>query len=86
MGERVLTSTLMIDTGDPVTAENLYKILLPEVRTTKTKHSKISIGKKNGILYLDIEAKTIAGLRALLNSYLRWIATSIDLFYLKKDK
>ncbi|MCX8181638.1 MAG: KEOPS complex subunit Pcc1 [Candidatus Methanomethyliaceae archaeon] len=86
MGEEILTSTLMIDAGDPVTAENLYKILLPEVKTTKTKHSRISIRRENGVLYLDFETKTVAGLRALLNSYLRWIATSIDLFNWKREK
>lgn len=70
----------MIDTKDPVIAENLYRILLPEVRTTKAKSSKIFIRNEGGALYLDIEASTIASLRALLNSYLRWIATSIELF------
>ncbi|MBC7113115.1 MAG: hypothetical protein H5T34_03730 [Candidatus Methanomethyliales bacterium] len=84
MVEYNINSTLVINTGDPTIAENLYKILLPEVKTTKAKHSKVSIRSENGILYLDMEAKTIAGLRALLNSYLRWIATSIDLLSWKE--
>jgi len=78
VAECYITSTLVINAGDPVIAENLYKILIPEVKTTKSKHSRVSIRSENGVLYLDIEAKTIAGLRALLNSYLRWIATSLD--------
>jgi len=75
----------MISIGDPTIAEKLYRILLPEVKTTKSKQSKISIRRDNGVIYIDIEAKTIAGLRALLNSYLRWIATSIDLLYSKEN-
>ena len=84
MAECYITSTLVVNTGDPVIAENLCKILLPEVKTTKTKHSRVSIRSENGVLYLDMEAKSIAGLRALLNSYLRWIATSIDLLCWKE--
>jgi tRNA threonylcarbamoyladenosine modification (KEOPS) complex Pcc1 subunit len=80
LAEKSLVSTLMIYTKDPVIAENLYRILLPEVRTTKAKSSKIFIRREGSALYLDIEASTIANLRALLNSYLRWIATSIELF------
>lgn len=82
MLEGFLTSTLIICTGDPSIAENLYKILIPEVKSTKTKSSKISIKIEDGCIYLEIEAKTIAGLRALLNSYLRWVSTSMELFNL----
>ncbi|MGQ9759340.1 MAG: KEOPS complex subunit Pcc1 [Candidatus Methanomethylicaceae archaeon] len=78
--DKALTSTLIIETEDPSMAENLYRILIPEVKTTKTKSSKVSIRREGGRLYLEIEANSIASLRALLNSYLRWIGASMDIF------
>jgi tRNA threonylcarbamoyladenosine modification (KEOPS) complex Pcc1 subunit len=78
-----IKSKLIINIDDPILADNIYRILIPEVKTTKS--SKISIVKNNDnnvILY--IEAKTIPGLRAILNSYLRWINSCLDVFSLKE--
>jgi tRNA threonylcarbamoyladenosine modification (KEOPS) complex Pcc1 subunit len=78
-----IKSKLIINIDDPILADNIYRILIPEVKTTKS--SKISIVKNNDnnvILY--IEARTIPGLRAILNSYLRWINSCLDVFSLKE--
>ncbi|MCQ5336807.1 MAG: hypothetical protein NO475_01245 [Candidatus Methanomethylicia archaeon] len=78
-----IKSKLIINIDDPILADNIYRILIPEVKTTKS--SKISIVKNNDnnvILY--IEAKTIPGLRAILNSYLRWINSCLEVFSLKE--
>jgi tRNA threonylcarbamoyladenosine modification (KEOPS) complex Pcc1 subunit len=79
-----IKSKLIINIDDPILADNIYRILIPEVKTTKS--SKISIVKNNDnnvILY--IEAKTIPGLRAILNSYLRWINSCLEVFSLKEN-
>jgi tRNA threonylcarbamoyladenosine modification (KEOPS) complex Pcc1 subunit len=78
-----IKSKLIINIDDPILADNIYRILIPEVKTTKS--SKMSIVKNNDnnvILY--IEAKTIPGLRAILNSYLRWINSCLEVFSLKE--
>jgi len=80
-----IKSTLKIELGDPDLAEKLYRTILPEVETTKSKASKASICQDGGTLYIDIEAATIAGVRALLNSYIRWITTSLEVVNLKGD-
>lgn len=74
----------MIESENEELTNSLYKILLPEVKTTKSKSTKVSIKRENKNLYLYIEAKTTAGLRAILNSYLRWINSSLEILELNK--
>ena len=80
-----IRSTLVIDFGDPSLAEKFYYILLPEVKTTKPKTAKATIALEGSSLAIKIEASTIASLRALLNSYIRWISTSLEVVNLKGD-
>jgi len=80
-----IKSNLKIELGDPDLAEKLYRAILPEVATTKSKVSKVSIRREGGALTIEIEAVTIAGVRALLNSYIRWITTSLEVVNLKGD-
>jgi tRNA threonylcarbamoyladenosine modification (KEOPS) complex Pcc1 subunit len=78
-------SDLKIHLNDPDLAKKLYKAILPEVSTTKSKASKVSIHLKDGTLHMEIEAATVAGVRALLNSYIRWITTSLEVVTLEGD-
>lgn len=78
-------SVLKIHLGNPDLAEKLYKAILPEVSTTKSKVSKVSIYLEGGTLHMEIEAATVAGVRALLNSYIRWITTSLEVVNLEGD-
>jgi tRNA threonylcarbamoyladenosine modification (KEOPS) complex Pcc1 subunit len=78
-------SKLQIDLGDADLAEKLEEVLLPEAESTKSKGSKVSLKAEGGVLSLEIEAPTVASLRALLNSYIRWISTSLDVVCLKGD-
>ncbi len=78
-----IKSKLIINIDDPIVANNIYKILIPEVKTTKS--SKISIIKINdNSIHLYIETKTIPSLRAILNSYLRWINSCLEIFSWKE--
>ncbi|MCS7098060.1 MAG: KEOPS complex subunit Pcc1 [Candidatus Methanomethyliaceae archaeon] len=74
-----ISSTLVIETTSEKIADSLYKVLVPEVRTTKSKSTRISIRREGQNLYLYIRAKTMPGLRAILNSYLRWINSSLEI-------
>lgn len=79
-----ISSILIIETENEELINNLYKILLPEVKTTKSKSTRVSLRREANNLYLCIEAKTTAGLRAILNSYLRWINSSLEILELNK--
>jgi len=78
-------SVIKIHLGDPDLAEKLYKVIFPEIATTKSKISKVSIRLEGGTLHMEIEAATVAGVRALLNSYIRWITTSLEVVNLEGD-
>ncbi len=78
-------SVLKIHLGNPDIAEKLYKAILPEVSTAKSKVSKVFIYLEGGTLHMEIEAATDAGVRALLNSYIRWIITSLEVVNLEGD-
>jgi tRNA threonylcarbamoyladenosine modification (KEOPS) complex Pcc1 subunit len=80
-----IKSTIKIDLGDPDLTEKLYRAILPEVETTKSKMSKVSLHREGGVLCMETETSTIAGVRALLNSYIRWITTSLEVVNLKGD-
>ncbi len=81
----VILSTLKIDLKNPALAEKFYISLLPEVKTTKSKTATVSITRQDAMLTIKIEASTVASLRALLNSYIRWISTSLEVVNLKGD-
>jgi tRNA threonylcarbamoyladenosine modification (KEOPS) complex Pcc1 subunit len=80
-----IRSTFKIDFQNPGLAEKFYCSLLPEARTTKSKTAKVSIARHGSVLAIDIESSTIASSRALLNSYIRWISTSLEIVNLKGD-
>lgn len=79
-----ISSTLVIEVEDEELAENLYRIILPEVKTTKSRSTKVSMRREGKSLCFHVEAKTTAGLRAILNSYLRWICSSLEVLALNK--
>jgi tRNA threonylcarbamoyladenosine modification (KEOPS) complex Pcc1 subunit len=80
-----LRSTLLIDLSDADLAKKLVEVLAPEAASAKSKSSKVSVESKGRSLSIEIEAPTVASLRALLNSYIRWISTSLDVVCLKGD-
>lgn len=53
-------------------ANLVYQALKPEVKVTWSK-SRVQIKTEKNILVLYFSSYTISTLRALLNSYLRWI-------------
>jgi len=80
-----IRSKLMINLGEYALAEKLYRALIPEAETTKSRGAKISIKVEGEALIMEIEAVAIAPLRALLNSYIRWVCISLDIVTLKGD-
>lgn len=76
---------LKVDFGDDRLAENIRKALIPEAKSTRSAKSVASIRAEGGSVILEIEATGIAPLRALLNSYIRWMFTSSEIVRLKGD-
>jgi len=80
-----LRSTLLIDLNDDDLVKKIEEVLIPEAASTKTKGSKVFVRSDGRLLSIEFEAATVASLRALLNSYIRWISTSLDVVCLKGD-
>ena len=70
--------TLRFEMGTPKLADAVFQALKPEVNISQKTGVKASIDIDGSVLTLCFEAKGIARLRAVTNSYLRWIATIID--------
>uniref|UniRef100_A0A7C3EVR3 KEOPS complex Pcc1-like subunit n=1 Tax=Candidatus Methanomethylicus mesodigestus TaxID=1867258 RepID=A0A7C3EVR3_9CREN len=76
---------LKVDFGDDRLAENIRRALTPEAKSSKSAKSAASIRAEGGSVILEIEAAGVASLRALLNSYIRWMFTSSEIVRLKGD-
>lgn len=62
-----------IETPSPRCAETMFMVLEPESRRQLTPRSKIKVKHDGEVLLLDIEAGSASNLRAIINSYLRYI-------------
>jgi len=82
---RKISSVLLIDLDDEVVARSLHASLIPEVKTTKPRSASISVERHGSSLVFRIDALSIAPMRALLNSYIRWVDTSLEVAKLKGD-
>jgi tRNA threonylcarbamoyladenosine modification (KEOPS) complex Pcc1 subunit len=80
-----IRSTLILEVGFPDRADKLYRTLYPEFSRTGSKEARVSVRAEGSSLVLQMEASTIASLRALLNSYIRWVSTSLDIVTIKGD-
>lgn len=77
-----VSSLLKFDFEDEGRASALFASIIPEVKHTKPGIAKVSIKKEGGSILLKIEASSVAALRALLNSYIRWLSTSLEVMEL----
>jgi KEOPS complex subunit Pcc1 len=56
---------------------SLLRALKPELKKS-TKRSKVKLDRDGSVIILNVEAKDTIALRATLNTYLRWIDSTID--------
>ena len=80
MREKVLSvkqanSYIEIEFASSREAEAISSALLPEVKDSKTRRSDMEVEIEGKVLILKISAKDTTALRAITNSYLRWIVT-----------
>jgi len=79
----MIHSKLTLEFESEDLAEALVRALAPEF--TSEPHPKASIRREGNMMVIEIEAPAIASLRALLNSYIRWVSTSLDIVKLKGE-
>jgi tRNA threonylcarbamoyladenosine modification (KEOPS) complex Pcc1 subunit len=56
-------------------ARTVYRSLIPEQHASTSPTTRVHIGFEGYVLTLHLEARSVATLRALINSYLRWTVT-----------
>lgn len=56
----------------------LVNALTPEVNKQIATRSKVTLKTEGTLLVLDVEAQDTVALRAALNSYLRWINSTVN--------
>ena len=59
-------------------AQSVYVALCPETRVTFGPRSSVSIKLHGKSLFVTLLAEDTTALRAIINSYLRWIASCLD--------
>ncbi|UCD73119.1 MAG: hypothetical protein JSW01_00285 [Candidatus Bathyarchaeota archaeon] len=67
------SASLLLRLGNTNTAEIVQSALLPEILGFQSPRSKVSLERIHESLLLEIRADDVSSLRAVLNSYLRWI-------------
>jgi tRNA threonylcarbamoyladenosine modification (KEOPS) complex Pcc1 subunit len=82
---RAISSVLRLELDDEEIAKGLEASLTPEIMTTKPRAASISIERQGASLIFEMTSSSIAPMRALLNSYIRWITTSLEVAKLKGD-
>ena len=70
-------ATVRIKVSSPAHLTSLLEALKPETKRLGNR-SKVEIDRDGFFIILNFEAKDIIALRAALNTYLRWIGSTLD--------
>ncbi|MCJ7712990.1 hypothetical protein MUO66_00825 [Candidatus Bathyarchaeota archaeon] len=70
-------ATISINISSDKHLISLLNALKPETKKSGNR-SKVNIDKDGSLIILNVEAKDTVALRAVLNTYLRWIGSAID--------
>ena len=60
----------------------LLNALKPEIDSPATHRAKVDLKRQENILVLLVDADDIVALRATVNAYLRWIASTVNVIEL----
>ena len=61
---------------------SLINALKPESKGLATRRAKVRLKKAGSFLLLTVEADDTVALRAMLNAYLRWISSAVNVIEL----
>lgn len=76
----ILESKTIFDTNNSSTANNIYRTLEPELETLVSERSSVEILANGTKLELKIRSNDIISMRAALNTWLRLIKISYEVF------
>lgn len=63
----------------------ILSALTPEAKVPPTRRANIKLEKDGLFLVLTVEAEDTVALRATLNTYLRWINSTINVIHMVED-
>lgn len=72
---------ITLELPSPEIAHLLYNAIRPELESQPSPHAKAAAMLKGKYITFLFEAKSAAGIRALINSYLRWADMILKLAY-----
>ncbi|HTX61465.1 MAG TPA: KEOPS complex subunit Pcc1 [Methanobacterium sp.] len=73
-----------IEFDDAKKAEIVIKALKPEMLTSPSQRASVKLDLTGRKLDVDIQADDVTSLRAVINSYLRWIMLSMDVIDIER--
>lgn len=74
-----ITAEIRIDAGLRKTAMNILKAIEPESKSRLGRRSKVHVTTRGNVVVLNITASDTTALRAIVNSYGRWIVSLMKL-------
>lgn len=69
------SANLRIGMASKKLARTVYRSLIPEQQASTSPTTRVHMDFEGYVLTLHLEARSVATLRALINSYLRWTVT-----------
>ncbi len=79
---------IQINTSSDKIAKTIHRSLIPEIQTSNLKELRVQVKRIENLLIFHFKSNNTATLRALINSYLRWVITlkkSINVINLKNS-
>ena len=80
------SASLLLQLEDTNTAEIIRSALLPEILSFQSPRSEVSLECIRESLLLEIRTDDVSSLRAVLNSYLRWIQCAEETMRILSEK
>ena len=71
-------ATIQLKIATQKQLSTILNALTPEANAPLTRRAKIKLEKKDSFLLLKVEAEDTVALRATLNTYLRWINSTVN--------
>jgi KEOPS complex subunit Pcc1 len=73
------TATILLDFSSKKKLTTLFSALNPEANAPITRRARVKLEQNKLSLVLTVDAKDTVALRATLNTYLRWINSTLNI-------
>ena len=72
------SASIQIEIRDSSIASAVRAALLPEITSYKSTRTEVSLDLRDEGLLLEVRSDGVSSLRAVLNSYLRWVLCAVE--------